>query len=631
MAQLASRKRDASTQHELALKHYAAGNHDAALRHFERAAGLNPQSSAILFNLATLLYDNRNYTAAERIYQQCVAVDPANFKARNNFGAILRARGEYSAAIEQFAAAQTSAPDSLEIALNLAATLHDAERYSEAESVYRKIRQSHPDQEAAKNGLACCLERQGKLESAGALLQQQAETNPHDLLANLRSELLAPSVFSSTAAIDQYRQTLSRSLMRFEQKPFTLRQEEIPASACKPPLALAYGGGDVLRYKRALARAVARHVQAEPPLAPTGKPHVGFLATHRHEAVFLRGMAELIRALPTDRFDVTVITSEAATKRARVALRNDAIATASLPTDFPAMIAMLRSLRLDLLYYWEIGTDPTNYFLPFYRTAPLQCTSWGWPVTSGMTEVDYFLSSDLLETPAADAHYSEQLIRFPKLPNVYRRPQVEPPAWSREDFGFGPREHIYFCPQNPLKITPDLDKLFIRILQEDSVGRLLLLCGREPHVAEAIHRRIAEQATDVADRVNFVPRTSGQQYRALIQASDILLDTIHYCGGANTNCDALSIDKPMVTLPTEFHRGRYTQAVYQQLGVMDSVAADGDEYVELALRLAREQDFRHDLSQRLHDRSELIYEDSTAIARMAAFIECAIAESRAKS
>ena len=40
-----------------------------------------------------------------------------------------------------------------------------------------------------------------------------------------------------------------------------------------------------------------------------------------------------------------------------------------------------------LIYFWEVGTDTTNYFLPFCRLAPVQCTGWGWPETSAAPAV----------------------------------------------------------------------------------------------------------------------------------------------------------------------------------------------------------------------------------------------------
>jgi hypothetical protein len=36
----------------------------------------------------------------------------------------------------------------------------------------------------------------------------------------------------------------------------------------------------------------------------------------------------------------------------------------------------VRETACDLIYYWKVGTDALNYFLPFGRLAPVQCTGW---------------------------------------------------------------------------------------------------------------------------------------------------------------------------------------------------------------------------------------------------------------
>jgi len=86
---------------------------------------------------------------------------------------------------------------------------------------------------------------------------------------------------------------------------------------------------------------------------------------------------------------------------------------------------------------------------------------------------------------------------------------------------------------------------------------------------------------------------------------------------------------PIVTLPTEFHRGRYTAAVYRKLGVQDCVAADPDEYVDIALRLAADADFRRHVCGRIADTVDTLFNDTAAVEQLAGFFEAAVEEQRA--
>ena len=59
------------------------------------------------------------------------------------------------------------------------------------------------------------------------------------------------------------------------------------------------------------------------------------------------------------------------------------------------------------------------------RLAPVQCSSWGHPETSGFPTIDYFLSSELMEPRNGKDHYSEELVLLPNL-SVYLEPAEIP-------------------------------------------------------------------------------------------------------------------------------------------------------------------------------------------------------------
>ena len=76
----------------------------------------------------------------------------------------------------------------------------------------------------------------------------------------------------------------------------------------------------------------------------------------------------------------------------------------------------IAAAELDIVFYPDIGMEALTYFLAFARLAPVQCVTWGHPVTTGIPALDYFVSSELLEPDGAEAHYAERLVRLPRLP-----------------------------------------------------------------------------------------------------------------------------------------------------------------------------------------------------------------------
>src|SRR4029079_4976610 len=138
-----------------------------------------------------------------------------------------------------------------------------------------------------------------------------------------------------------------------------------------------------------------------------------------------------------------------------------------LSRDLPLAPQAILQNSVDVLIYTDIGMDPTTYSLAFARLAPVQCTTWGHPETTGLDTIDYFISSDLMEVPAADSHYSERLVRLPSLTFYYYRSELPAQLMGRDAFGLDPNATLYACPQSIYKFHPEFDAAIAGILRGD--------------------------------------------------------------------------------------------------------------------------------------------------------------------
>ncbi len=108
-----------------------------------------------------------------------------------------------------------------------------------------------------------------------------------------------------------------------------------------------------------------------------------------------------------------------------------------LDPDLETAAEQIHKLELDILYYWEVGTDSLNYFLPFFKAARLQVGFWGWPVTSGIARDGLlFVHAIILKLKMAQQFYTEKLFMLPGLPVYYYRPPVPEVALIENEFGF---------------------------------------------------------------------------------------------------------------------------------------------------------------------------------------------------
>ncbi len=296
------------------------------------------------------------------------------------------------------------------------------------------------------------------------------------------------------------------------------------------------------------------------------------------------------------------------------------ISLAVLPEQFPAAAETLRQAACDVLYYWEVASDALNYFLPFLRLAPVQCTSWSTLVTSGVPQVDYYLSSALVETDEADAFYSERLVRLDSLLSCQPRVTLTQPARDREYFGLPAQSHLYVCPQNLLKFHPDFDELLAGILRRDPLGLVVIKHRPWPRAGELLQQRFRHTLPDVASRVILLPWQSHDEYLLLLAVADVILDTPHY-GAGSTIYDVFSLNQPMVTLPGRLNVSRYTLACYRRMGILDLVADSPAAYVDLAVRAGCDEDFRHAVKTQIAERSDLLFNDLAAVREHVRFFE----------
>ena len=246
---------------------------------------------------------------------------------------------------------------------------------------------------------------------------------------------------------------------------------------------LAYHAADDLPLQRAVARLYETACPeltadlADPAPRTDGRVHVGFVSQYWHQHTIAKLNRGLIRTLDRRRFHVTLFTTPHAGDAMRAALVAAADRVVELPVELAGARRLIAAERLDALYYADIGMSALTYFLAFARLAPLQCLTWGHPDTTGITNLDRFLSCDAMEPEGAERHYSETLVRLPGPTLHYARPSLPARPKPRSAFGLPDDAHLYVCPQSLFKIHPDFDRALVELLRRDPRGLVVLLSG----------------------------------------------------------------------------------------------------------------------------------------------------------
>lgn len=642
----------ASLFEELAAAYLEAGHFAEAERAFRQVIERSPADPKLLFNLGLSLREQQRDAEAIAWYRRGLELDPQNAAAHYALGRSFHQCERFAEAIASYHKCLSLGPPDAKAAYHLGNACKSLKRLNEAVEAYLKALQWEPDLVPAMYQLGNAYRQLNDLDGARLCLEKVLQRKPGDLTALvclgnvLRSQddllgasaafkkvitrvsdkplwelwlaTLCPAVFHSAVGIDQYRATLLSKANAIAELEISITPEEIGERGCPPPYYLQFHGRANRPLKEAYARIFNKVQFASAPidglLKAAGKPRVGFVVTDGHEGVFLRYLAGVLQRIDRECFDPVIICSAGGELRIRAEIPGNAVETFVIPNGFDKIVERVRQGRFSVLYHWEVGSDVTNYFLPFFRLAPVQCTGAGLPDTSGISQIDYFLSSDVCEPERADGHYTERLIRSSSLLTWQRRMSTPNGAGTKSDFGIGSDEHFYLCPHKIEKFHPDFDGIMAAILKRDPRGILVIPKDSHGHAARKLHNRLRVAIPHVIERIRFVPHQSVEGYFRLVHAAEVLLDPIHY-GGGLTSLDGLSLNKPIVTLPGQFVRGRYTFGFYRTMGVDDCIAATVEDYVAKAVQLGTDREWRSHVEQRIRDTSDVLFESSDSITQ----------------
>ncbi|MBI2480954.1 MAG: hypothetical protein HYV60_20675, partial [Planctomycetia bacterium] len=174
---------------------------------------------------------------------------------------------------------------------------------------------------------------------------------------------------------------------------------------------------------------------------------------------------------------------------------------------------------------------------------------------------------------------------------------------------------------------PDFDPLIGDILRRDPQGIFVLTEDMFGSYGDGLRARFAKTIPDVLSRVICLAYQQQDDYRSLLMAADVLLDPPHF-GGVNSTYDGLSLGKPIVTQPSEFHRGRYTYGCYRKMEMFDCVANTTDEFVDMAVQLGTDSNYREEIGRRLREASQVLFCDEQAVTEHERLLSELIAEAR---
>ena len=632
----------------LAQSHRAQGHAAAAVAAYEEILEQDPRQPEALLGLAAILLSSeRQLPRAQMLLLRCCGIVPERPEAWDALGVSLLLTDDPRAAESAFAEAQRLAPWMLDYALHraeaslsagtaeielarLAAAIQSNPldvpsltarallldklgHLAEAVDLLETAQALCPDVFAITVLLGRLLSRLNRPAQAEALLARAVELNGSDpqprndravMLLRLRRAVEAKSMLLDLVREHPTQPTilcnLANALTALGEQEEAVRTAQaaiaLAPHACLPRRtlcnALPYRAGvTALELLRASQECADRLPRAAVP-AWRNSPDKG----RRLRIGLLSGSLKMhpvgwftiagFEALDPSRFALVCLAQDDASDS--VARRFRSIAaewhTVGGLTD-TALAETVRELGIDILLelggYGEGGRMPVCAFRP----APVQIKWVGMQNhSSGLPEMDWFITDRWETPPGFEAFYAERLLRLQDgyvcyspptdAPDVVRLPML--------DNGFV----TFGCFNNLAKITPLVISTWAEVLRAIPAARLILRSHPfdDAQVRGGLHEAFLEQGI-ASGRVELLGALPHRRLLAEYGRLDIVLDPFPYSGGLTT-CESLWMGVPVVTLPGETFSSRHSMSHLHNLGLQDWVAEDRTQYVALALQKA---------------------------------------------
>lgn len=556
------------------------GRTDEAEATYRRALEINPNSAHVLGNLSIIELESGRLSEAESHSRQALELEPSSVEGLNSLGAIMIRSDRLDDAAGLFLRALQIKPDSAVGHSSLGKVFHGLGRVEEAAGSFRRALQIDPSLAVSHVGLAVALNDLGQLAEAEASCRRALEIKPNSGSTHNTLGCILVDLQRQGEAEDCFRHALE----------------------IEPDFALANSN---LLFLRSMNPSVDRHMHFSDHLQFGNRFEAEFRDQPRHHANSrdpdrcLRigfvsadfrnhALARFIEPLFAELSKFSQIGLHAysnysviddTTRRLRSNFAHWQT-VASLTDD--EMAERIRGDGIDILVDLS-GHTAHNRLLVFARKpSPLQVSWMGYPGTTGLSAMDYFLADRfLLPYGQFDDLFIEKIVRLPAgapfLPEQDAPPVGSLPAIENGYLTLGSFNRM-------TKVGPAVIMLWSQLLRALPSARMLVGGIPEATGFGSLIEAFAREGVS-SDRLEFHERCDMKSYLNLHRRVDICLDTFPYNGGTTT-LHALWMGVPTLSLAGNTVAGRSGACLLGHVGLDDFVASDEADFVKKGLSWA---------------------------------------------
>lgn len=572
--------------------------YDEAICSFDRAISLKPNSAEYYFGKGVALHKLNKHAEALNYYSQAISIKADYGDAFYHKGLTLYEQKNYKEALFQISNAIKIDPKKSEYFYSKGAVLKELCQPNEASAYLKDAYALNPKDHSA--------------QWANAFTYIPHIMHGDEDLEYLRNRFNSELKQLNEAISDQQLDNLHKVVGLYQ--PFYLAYQN-------------FNNKNMLRDYGFVCNRFMHQWQLKNSINPasnggSGKIKIGFVSSHIYDHSVWNAITKgLILNLDLDQFEVHIFYLGKVVDGETELAKSRSTSFISEKSSLYSWAKLISEASLDALIYPEIGMHQLTTQLASLRLCNIQMAAWGHPETTGLPNIDYYLSGELIEADKTDA-YTEQLIKLPNLGSCYYKIPVVSLKLNAEIVSPDVAKPVLLCPGTPFKYDPKNDWIFIEIVKRLGACQLVFFDYRED-LTRLLKFRLAEkfkaQNLSIDDFVVFSPWLDPRQFYELMQKSTVFLDTIGF-SGFNTAIQAIECALPIATKRGEFMRGCLAGGLLKRIGLSELIANSDEEYIDLVIRLVRNQKYHDEIEAKIIKNRHLLYEDTSVVRFLENFL-----------
>lgn len=586
-----------------------------ALEHYEKAIGLNGKYAMAHYNSGITLRSLGRDDEALARFREAARIDPGFADAHSQCGHLLRAFNRIEDALASYDKAIDADPNRVDYHRYRGDVLRGLNRHVEAIASYDRGLAIDPEAAQLHKNRGIALSALQRPEPALSSFDAAIALRPDDAAAHVnrsgtlrdlqRFEEALSSIERAIELSPEYPQALGQRLhlkmQMCDWDGLSVARDAVLSGirrgiAAANPFSLLFVNDDVSLqqtcaelYFNETYRTPARPFSRNIARPPSDRIRVAYLSADFNAHATASLAVGVFEQHDRKRFEVYGISfgpDDRSAMRRRLAAAFEHFLDVR-DADDGRIAELLHETGIDIAVDLNGYTRNARPGIFARRAAPVQVNFLVFPGTLGASHFEYMIADRTVVPETDRPYYTEKLVYLPDTYqcNDSKRPISDKTA-TRADCGLPDGSFVFCCFNHNYKITPEVFRVWMRILAQANDSVLWLL--RSNAVAANNLRREAESRGISGDRLIFAPLAPSAEHLARLRLADLFLDTLP-CGAHTTASDALWSGVPVLTCLGRSFAGRVGASLLNAVGLPEMVTCSMEEYEARALGLVRDR------------------------------------------